>query len=85
MRARELLDILKEKPWKGLRLHFTGGERVDVRHPESIIVFLDSVGIVVRPDPDTPARQLVRCNLVHLLRVAPLNGANGHGKRQKRQ
>jgi hypothetical protein len=83
MRAQELSNLLNQRPWKPVRFLFTGGERVAIRHPETVIVLRDTLAVVVRPKGSPIAEKIVHHNLLHLVKVEPLNG-NGGPKRQRR-
>ncbi len=82
MRAQELLKILNTPPWRPLWFHFTGGERIEIRHPESVIVFRETFLVAHRKTPREAADDFAFYNLLHLVKVVPVNG-NGRSKRKR--
>lgn len=85
MRAEELRKFLEKRPFEPIRIHISSGQFVDVRHPEMAIVSrsLFAVGI---GEEDGVADHLVHYNLIHVVKIEPLNGAgkqNGTNKPRK--
>jgi hypothetical protein len=82
MRAPELTELLRRRPFVPLRIHLTGGQIYDIRHPDMVILMRQRVDFGVQPDPATGVVERVeRVSLVHVVRIeelpsaAPTNGA----------
>ncbi len=80
MRAEELVSLLHRRPFRPMRLHITSGEHVDIRHPEMALVSrsLVAVGLAGR---GMVADHFVWYNLIHVVKISPLNG-NGHRRKR---
>ena len=73
MRAEELLELLRVRPFVPLRIHLTGGQSYDIRHPDSVLVLRARVDIGLLPDPATGVLERVEhCSLLHIVRVEEL-------------
>ncbi len=73
MRAEELTELIRIKPFAPLRIHMTDGQAFDVTHPDQIIVLRSRVDIGVEPDRNTGVVQRVEhCSLLHVVRVEEL-------------
>jgi hypothetical protein len=73
MRATELLELIRHKPFEPLRIHLTDGTTYDIGHPDQIIVLTGRVDIGVIPDPATGVAERVdHCSLLHVVRVEKL-------------
>lgn len=80
MRAKELLKILRAQPFQPLRLHISSGEYVDIHHPEFALVTQSLVAIGIAKKSGAVADYLVHYNLLHVVKVKPLNGRKAkHG------
>lgn len=73
MNPDELRSLLKKQPFEPIRLHTTGGDTVDIRHPEIAIV-TQSMVAVGAGEPDDVADYVVHYSLRHIIKVEPLNG-----------
>jgi hypothetical protein len=85
MRAKELMELIRKRPFSPLRIHLTDGSVYDIGHPDQIIVLSGRVDIGVAPDPATGVVDRVEhCSLLHVVRVeelgAPASGGNGDGR-----
>jgi len=70
MRAEELVQLLRRRPFIPLRLHMTDGQTYEIRHPDNVIVLRSRVDIGVMPDPGTGVVERVEyCSLLHIVRV----------------
>ena len=84
MRAEELIQLIRRKPFQPLRLHMTTGETYDIRHPENIIVSKQSAGVGMDADPKTGVVERMEfISLLHVVRVqlleAPIGPTKGNG------
>ena len=82
MRADELKGFLKQRPFEPIRLHLSSGEHVDIRHPDMAIVAKSLVAIGV-DDVDGVADYLVHYNLIHVVKIEPLNGQRSKGRQRR--
>jgi hypothetical protein len=70
MRAEELAQLIRRKPFQPLRLHLTSGQTYDIRHPEFIIIQRQSAEVGVDPDPNTGVVDRVEyISLLHVVRA----------------
>jgi hypothetical protein len=73
MRAEDLMQLLRRRPFNPLRIHLTDGKTYDIRHPDMALVLRQYVDIGVRPDPESGVLESVeRCSLLHVVRVEEL-------------
>lgn len=80
MRAEELSELLRARPFVPLRIHLTDGQAYDVLHPEQVLVLRQRVDIGLRPDPATGVLERVEhCSLLHIVRVEELQPAASAG------
>lgn len=82
MRAEELTELLRIRPFAPLRIHMTDGQTYDILHPDAVIVLRQRVDIGVKPDPATGVVERVdHCSLLHVVGVEHLQptGPQGDG------
>lgn len=73
MRAEELTELFRTKPFVPLRIHMTDGQTYDIRHPDLVLVLRQRVDIGLQPDPATGVLERVaHCSLLHIVRVEEL-------------
>jgi hypothetical protein len=80
MRAEELLQLVRHRPFVPLRVHMTDGKTYDIRHPDQIMVLRQRVDIGVPAKPgDEVAERVEFCSLLHVVRVEeiPANAPPG--------
>lgn len=53
MRAEELKQLLRRRPFVPLRLNLTDGAEYDIRHPDNILVLKSQIDIGVGADDKT--------------------------------
>ena len=90
MRPNELLTLLNQRPFEPMRLHISSGETVDIRHPEMAIVgrSLVFVAVAERGKPAKPGQMVdhvAHYNLLHIVKIEPLNGARPKRQKSKRR
>jgi len=84
MRADELRKILDRRPFEPVRLHISSGQYVDVKHPEMAIVSRSLVAVGVDGSRGV-ADYLVYYNLLHVVKIEPLNGAKPKTRSARRR
>ena len=84
MRAEELKKFLTERPFEPIRLHLSSGEHVDTLHPEMAIVSRSLVAVGVG-DANGVAEYIVHYNLLHVVKIEPLNGRSRRPTRRPRR
>ncbi len=73
MRAEELMELLRVRPFVPLRIHLTDGQTYDIYHPDLVLVLRQRVDIGLKPDPATNVLERVEhCSLLHVVRVEEL-------------
>jgi hypothetical protein len=77
MRPDELRESLREHPFEPFRIHLTNGMVFEVRHPEMALLTRHSVHVVELTKSGKPTDRVVKCDLIHVLAVDPVNGRNG--------
>lgn len=78
MRAEELMELLRVRPFAPLRIVMTDGQTYDIRHPDMVLVLRQRVDIGIQPDPKTGVLDRVdHCSLLHIVRVEPLATSAG--------
>jgi hypothetical protein len=74
MRPEEVIELLRKRPFVPLRIHLTGGETFDIRHPELVLVLRGRVDIGVGSDPTSGVLDRVEhCSLLHIVRIEELH------------
>ncbi len=71
MRAEDLLEFTRKRPFEPFRIHISGGSVYDIRHPDQIIVLRSRAVVGVGSDNGVPER-LDHLALVHVVRVEEL-------------
>lgn len=83
MRAEELSELIRTRPYVPLRLHMTDGTVYDIRHPDNIMVLRGRVDVGRGGNPQTGVIDGVdHLSLLHIVRVEMLHeqtvtGPNG--------
>ncbi len=81
MRAAELRVLLDRRPFEPIRLHISSGQTVDIKHPEMAVVTRSLVFVGVTDSDDRVAEYGIFYNLLHVVKIEPLNDS----KRPKRR
>ena len=76
MRAEELRKLLDRRPFEPIRLHLSGGDHVDIAHPEMAIVSRSLIAVGVGA-VEGVADYIVHYNLLHVIKIEPLDGRHG--------
>jgi hypothetical protein len=76
MAPDELRDILRRQPFEPFRLVMTEGIGYEIRHPDLLWVGQRSayVGLISQPS-QTYYERSVKVDLLHIIRLEPLEGA----------
>jgi hypothetical protein len=81
MRAEELAQLIRRKPFQPVRLHLTTGQTCDIRHPEFIIIQRQSAEVGLDPDPNTGVVDRVEyISLLHVVRVHNIDSSTSPSK-----
>jgi hypothetical protein len=76
MAPEELRDILRQQPFQPFRLVMTDGTGFEIRHSDLLWVGKRSAQVGLTGDPgQTFYERAVRINLLHVIRVEPLESA----------
>jgi hypothetical protein len=80
MRAEELMQVVRRRPFEPFRILLTTGQTYDIRHPELIWVFRQCADIALDPDPKTGViDREERISLLHVVRIEGLERPVQHG------
>lgn len=83
MHAAELKAMLDRKPFQPLRLHMTTGETVEITRPDAAIVSRSMVYVGFGRLPDGVVERMNWHNLLHIVKVEPIEDAeSGSGRRK---
>jgi hypothetical protein len=75
---RIVLDSVTAEPFRPFRVHMASGRRLDVGHPEMILVGRSSVTVRIRPEGDSEqAERWQDVSLILLESIEPLETATG--------
>jgi hypothetical protein len=73
MTARDLLQLIRQRPFIPFVLVTTDGTRYEVRHPELLMPGRRTVIVGIPDDPTTPVYDLpVIVSMLHVQRLEPL-------------
>lgn len=67
------------RPFVPFRLQLTTGETIDVHHPELVMVGKRSAIIGISNDPTPRYDRAITVALLHIVKLEPLDIANGPG------
>jgi hypothetical protein len=81
MRPEEFMQLIRARPFIPLRIHLTGGQTYEIRHPDQVLVLRSRVVIGLEPDPATGILgRTEHFALLHVVRVEELQQAStGNG------
>lgn len=75
MRPIDIHKQVRSTPFVPMRLHFSDGSSIDVRHPEFIAVTRIVLGITVPgPSENELPERVILCDPLHVVRLEPING-----------
>jgi hypothetical protein len=76
--AKQVRDLITADPFKPFRIHMSDGSHHDVRNRDMAIVERNTIDIGVNLDPDGIASGLVRCSILHIVKLADLEAEVRH-------
>ncbi len=85
MRVDELREALRAHPFDPFRIHLTNGMVYEVRHPEMALLTRHSVHVVEAGRAGRATDRVVKCDLMHVVALEPLDGGNGRGTARRRR
>jgi len=73
MRPQDILEALRQQPFRPFRIHLSNGNMLDVRHPEMVMVGRSTV-VIFYPASDEPSLfdRYETVALLHINRLEPL-------------
>jgi len=74
MTAENLLAFTRRRPFLPYRIHVTGGQAYDVRHPDQVIVLRSRIVIGVGGEDGVPDH-IEHIALLHVVRIEELESA----------
>jgi hypothetical protein len=76
MKPEELLRILRQRPFRPLRICTTDGAAFDIHHPEQVLVFSTRIEIALDPEPGTGVwRRSEHIAPLHVARIEELEAS----------
>lgn len=73
MRAEDLMEMLRKRPFVPFRIYMTDGQTYDIVHPEAVLVLRSRAVIGLRPDPETKIADWSEdIALVHIVRTSAI-------------
>ncbi len=85
MRADEMRELLDRRPFVPIRLHVSSGQNVDIKHPEMAIVTRSLVFVGVSDSDERVADYGVFYNLLHVVKIEPLNDTKAKRRKTPRK
>jgi hypothetical protein len=76
--AKQVRDLITANPFKPFRIHKSDGSHHDVLNRDMAIVERNTIDIGVNLDPDGIAGGLVRCSILHIVKLADLEAGVAH-------
>ena len=73
--AKQVRELITANPFKPFRVHLSDGSHYDVTNRDMAIVEKNTVDIGVNLDPDGIADGLVRCAILHIVKLADLEAS----------
>ncbi len=74
MRAEDLLEFTRRRPFMPYRIHVTGGQNYEIRHPDLVIVLRSRIEVGVGGDGGVPDH-VDHVALLHVVRIEELESA----------
>ncbi|MEO7677455.1 MAG: hypothetical protein ABIV39_11900, partial [Verrucomicrobiota bacterium] len=68
--ATQVRDLVTANPFKPFRVYLSDGSHHDVTNRDMAIVEKNTIDIGVNLDPDGIADGLVRCSILHIVKLA---------------
>ena len=75
--AKQVRELITADPFKPFRLHLSDGSHHDVTNRDMAIVERNTIDIGVDLDPDGIAEGLVRCSILHIVKLEDLGAGIG--------
>jgi hypothetical protein len=85
MNVETLRDQVRRQPFEPFRVYLSDGSHYDVRHPEMIAVSRRDVAIPIGPRKGEVADRLAIYDLLHIVRLEPMNGRTLRRRRSRRK
>lgn len=76
MRAEEIDELLRRRPFAPFRIHLSDGSHYEVKHPEMAVISRYSMVVAIpRREGSVIASKLVNIALLHIVKTEELNEA----------
>jgi hypothetical protein len=77
MAPEDLLEVLRERPFRPFRMHLTDGRTIDIHHPELVLPGRGTaiIGIPAPGEQDPLYQTTMRLDLLHIFTLEPLPAA----------
>ncbi len=76
--------LLDRRPFEPIRLHISSGQTVVIKHPEMALVTRSLVVVGVTRSDDRVADYAVHYNLLHIVKIEPLDGTKPKRRTKRR-
>ena len=70
--AKHLRELMTAEPFKPFRVHLSDGSTYDITHHDMAIVEQNTLDIGLNRDDDGIAQRLVRCAILHVVKLEDL-------------
>ena len=76
MRAEDILELVRARPFRPFRIRMSDGQQFEVRHPELAMVGRSRVivGIPAKRGPEGMIERSVNCALLHITTTELIDG-----------
>ena len=76
--ARLVRQLMTANPFRPFRIHLSDGSHYDVPNHDAAIVEQNTVDIGINRDPDGIAERLVRCAILHIVKLEDIEAGVAH-------
>lgn len=84
MRIEQFQNLLRRRPFEPFAIYTSDGSTYSVTHPDQIIITPRAAYVGLGNDPEgLVAQDVVICDLIHVTRLGPLDGAKRKRRRTK--
>jgi len=77
MRPDDVMELLRQKPFRPFRIYLSDGTVYTIRHPDQVAVGRSALALALAAsdDPDQLVDPVLRVALLHITRLEPIVGS----------